>query len=281
MMSGNPEVRPMTATEFEYISNMLRQSLGIRMREEKRTTLHHRLSRLVREAGFNNYGDYFEYVADDSGGGAMSEMIARITTNHTYFFREDDHFEFLRAEIFPRWKDRESIRIWSAACATGDEPYTIAIELIEYFGPGLLGRDCAILATDISRRAVDAARRGVFSAERVSALPANLRRRYFRKTGRDQFKILEDPRKLVTFGVLNLRRRDFPFRGLFDVIFLRNVMIYFDPATAAETVRSLSRYLRPGGYLVIGKSETLDRSVKEFQSIRHSIYRYSGRQGQA
>ncbi len=269
----------LTDKEFRLISDLVYQKCGIKLGEQKRALVIGRLQKALRSGSFGSFMEYYDYVVKDQSGKALLDLVDRISTNHTFFFREKDHFDFLATVVLPeiservRRKQKGGVRIWSAGCSSGEEPYTLAMVASEYYGDRILGADLGILATDISTGALEKATAGVYPDESMSAVSLAYRHKYFTRLKDGAWtanKILKD---MVLFRRLNLIRRSYPFKGMFHVVFCRNVMIYFDKITQKALVERFYHYTEPGGYLFIGHSETLDRSTGLYKFIRPSVYK--------
>lgn len=231
-----------------------------------------RLGKKIRQGKFASFREYYDYVQADRTGAELIALLDALTTNFTSFLREPAHFEFLRKTILPRLQAPP--HIWCAACSTGEEAFTIAFSLLEELGLEAGGR-ARILATDLSSRALEAARRAAYPAERFGAFPADWRRSYLlRGSGRWEgwYRVKPAVRSMLEFRRLNLIE---PFeRGrLFQAIFCRNVMIYFDRATQEDLVNRLAAALEPGGYLLIGHSESLAGLRHPYEYIQPATYR--------
>jgi chemotaxis protein methyltransferase CheR len=270
---------PLGDTEFAYIANLMYDRFGIRLGDQKRILVAGRLSKRIRQLGLNSFTQYIEYLVADKSGAELSELINHITTNHSYFFREKEHFDFLSQNVLCNVRDRLGkgkaypLRIWSAGCATGEEIYSIGMLLHEYFGGLISLLDCGLLATDISVAALSEANTGEYPSAKLRELPPNYRTSYFNRVSDDSFSIRDDIRNMVLFKRLNLMADFFPMKGKFDAIFCRNVMIYFDPDSRARLVRTLYQYVKPGGYLFIGHSESLKRDECPFTYVKPAIYK--------
>jgi len=269
-------LRPLTAVEFQRIRDLVYQRCGLDLRAGKEQLVSARLGKKIRAAKFRSFQEYFQHVLDDRTGEAITEMIDALTTNYTHFFREPSHFDFLRQTILPALRRRDSGTIWSAACATGEEPYSIAMCLQDALGP-----DAArfrVLATDISTRALAAARRAVFPAERFQdvAIPS-LRRYLLRGSGASEglYRVKTEALPPITFQRLNLVE-PFSHVGTFPLIFCRNVMIYFDRKTQTDLVERLTGCLEPGGHLFIGHAESLNPIEHTLEYVQPAVYRKSG-----
>jgi chemotaxis protein methyltransferase CheR len=227
--------------------------------------------RQMRRLGLNSFDSYLEYIQNDSRGEELAVMVDALTTNKTSFFREPQHFDFLRTQVLPRLQQKR-LRLWSAACSSGEEPYTIAMLLREEL-PQLDTWDCRILATDISDRVLIKAREAVYEEDIVRDIPSAFVSRYMTRLGikPDAYRINDNVRKLITFANLNLMD-PWPMRGPFDVIFCRNVMIYFDKSTQKALVHRFWEMLKPGGYLFVGHSESLTTSSQEFRYAQPAVY---------
>ena len=278
-MTINADLVPLSDTEFKYIANMLYERFGIFLGEQKRILVAGRLSKRVRQLGLASFTDYFNYLLADKTGAELSELINRITTNHSFFFREREHFDFLVKNILPgideriKQNARFPLRIWSAGCATGEEIYSISMLLREYYGTRLDSMDYGLFASDISLSALTEAGKGIYAEAKLRELPMAYKAAYFEKTGPDDFTIKNEIKKMVLFKRLNLMAESFPLKGQFDAIFCRNVMIYFDQESRRKVVRALFHYVKPGGYFFIGHSESLKREDCPFTYIKPAVYR--------
>ncbi len=265
-----------TDDEFAKISKIVYDHYGIHLTEKKRSLVTGRLQAVLRQKGYSSFSQYLDYLSnhDDS---AMSELVNRISTNHTFFYREYAHFEFMMKKALPEFEEyhkrinSNTIRIWCAAASTGEEPYTLAMHLMEYFGAGYNRWKAGLLATDISEDALNKAVEGVYSADALDKIPSQLRAKYFEKHN-NAFKAKETLRKQVLYRKFNLMTEVFPFKKNFDLISCRNVMIYFDKETKERLVKKLYDQLRPGGYLFIGHSETLNGLNTPFTYVKSAIY---------
>jgi chemotaxis protein methyltransferase CheR len=270
---------PITDKEFFLISGLVYDKFGINLTEQKKPLIVGRLNKILRKSGFETFQEYFKYVSNDTTGRALSDLIDRISTNHSYFFREKDHFEFIRNTILPeliagkKLAGNKTLRIWSAGCAAGEEVYSLSILLHDYFGNSINAWDIGILATDISLNVLTQAREGKYPIEKISEVPPLLFNKFFTAEGRDTYLIKQCIKDMVMFKRLNLMNNDFPFNGKFDIIFCRNVMIYFDTQTRNRLVERFHRYLQDGGYLLIGHSESLGRENGSFKYIKPATYR--------
>jgi chemotaxis protein methyltransferase CheR len=273
-LTGETDIHPLTPQEFEQFRKLAYDKFGLDLRPGKEQLVSARLAKRMRQLRIRSYHDYYRYVLDDNSGEALIAMIDALTTNHTSFFRESAHFDFLRTTVIPSLRKRDRISIWSAACSTGEEPYSIAFCLLSELGMEFLPK-LQILATDISTRVLSTAKAGAYAAERFRDLPPQQLRQYLLR-GEQQWKnwylVKKEIRAAVNFQRLNLME---PFSQIatFPVIFCRNVMIYFDRTTQQGLVKRLSEHLEPGGYLLIGHAESLNGVDHSLQYVSPAIYR--------
>lgn len=263
------------AAEFAAVAAIMQSDARIHLTEAKRTLVHSRLSRRLRDNGVASFRDYVRLVQSDPVERAA--MVVALTTNHTHFFREGHHFDHLRQNVLPWLQMRargQPVRIWSAGCSSGEEVYTIAMCLLgkdRASAAWLRDADVKLLATDIAPHVVEATRRGIYSAATVDPIPAPYRSAWMAPVGGD-FQMVDAARALVTARVLNLFGH-WPMRRQYDVIFCRNVMIYFDDAAKAELEARFVEMLVPGGYLYIGHSERLiGPAAAQMQPCGQTIY---------
>ncbi len=263
-----------TDKEFALFKSLIYQQVGITLDVPKKTLLVSRLGKRLRELGLPTYQAYYDCLSGKGGEEELTKLLDLISTNKTDFFREPAHFDFLREHILPQAQPSKTLRIWSSASSSGEEPYTIAMTLSDAISD-MSRWDIKILASDISTRVLAKAASGVYEEERVSQLPQDLIRRFFlrgRGLQSGNLKVRPHIAQLVNFRRINLMDPTFPIRSALDVIFCRNVMIYFDRSTQAKLMKKFFRYLRPGGYLFIGHSESLQWIEHEFRYLRPTIY---------
>jgi chemotaxis protein methyltransferase CheR len=264
--------------EYKLISGLVYDKFGINLGEQKRSLIVGRLNKVLKQYGFRSFQEYYDYVLQDNSGAALTTLIDRISTNHTFFNREKDHFEYFSEmaipEIIRRLKNQNcrDMRIWCAGCSTGEESYTIAMLLLEHLGNELKAWDIGILATDISSRALEKAVNGVYQDENVAKLPPGLKNKYLIRQERGDWMVNDKVRSIVVYRKLNLMGESYPFKGRFQTIFCRNVMIYFDKPTREALVARFHRYLDDDGFLFIGHSETLGRDSRSFRYLKPALY---------
>jgi len=266
----------MSVSVFDALRRLAYDQAGIALRENKQTLVSARIAKRMRECGIKTEREYLEFLKGDSTGDEMVRFLDAISTNFTSFFREPDHFDFLSEEI-RRWLDqgRRGLRIWCAAAATGEEPYSLAMTLAESLGGEPV--DWRLLASDISVSALRTAAAGVYPDSRLDQVPQALKRKYWAPAGMDgaecTSRISMELRSRMLFKRVNLATPPFPMRGELDAIFCRNVMIYFDNAVRQRLVTEAERLLRPGGLLVVAHSETLNGIRSGLRALMPSVYR--------
>ncbi|HOV25223.1 MAG TPA: protein-glutamate O-methyltransferase CheR [Pseudobacteroides sp.] len=269
-------MKPITEKEFNNLVNFVKTKYGVNLSNKKALVIG-RLQNYIEQSGFNSFSEYLDVVMSDKTGNAITTLVNKVTTNHTYFMREPDHFNFFKNTVLPYLEKTESakkdLRIWSAGCSTGEEPYTIAMIIDEYFGTEKSLWNTVMLATDISTKVLETACNGIYSNESIEVLPQKWKFNYFKKIDEEKSVISDNIKKEVVFKKFNLMEEVFPFKRKFHVIFCRNVMIYFDLKTRIELVNKFYDFLEAGGYLFIGHSESLIREETKFKYILPAIYR--------
>jgi chemotaxis protein methyltransferase CheR len=267
-----------TSDEFEQFRMLVYKESGISLGDGKRSLIVSRLSKRLRDLSLDTFQQYFNLVTGSAGQEEFTQLLDLISTNKTDFFREPKHFDFLREEVLPELASTKRVRIWSSASSSGEEPYTIAMTL--YDGVQAPAQwNFHILASDLSTRVLAKASSGVYDTERVRDLPAATLKRHFlsgRGGAAGKVKVKSHLSDMVTFRRINLMDDRFPIKTPLDVIFCRNVMIYFDRPTQERLVGRFHKYLKPGGYLFIGHSESLQWLNQPFKSIAPTIYRKEG-----
>ncbi len=270
--------------DFKRLGGLIESQYGIKMPDSKKDMLETRLRKRLRLLGFKTFSDYCDYLFTDQGmDDELIHMLDMVTTNKTDFFRGPDHFEFLVHQVLPELISHKgaginrNLMIWSAGCSTGEEPYTLAMVINEFQrrAPGL-HINFTILGTDLSTRVLQAAARGVYTEQKIEPVPMDMKRKYMMRSKdpkKQLIRIVPEVRKQVKFRRLNFLEDDFGMREPIDIVFYRNVMIYFKRPTQKMILEKIIAALRPGGYLFIGHSETLAGHQLNVQQLAPTIYR--------
>ena len=268
-----------TDNEFLRFKRIVYNHFGINLTDDKRTLVVGRMQKYLQQNKYENFADYLDNLDENPTPSALSELINRISTNHTFFYRECEHFKFMNSTALPNidglmnQQNSNDLRVWCAAAATGEEPYTLAITLKEYYGSGYNKLDAGLLATDISMEALKTAQAGVYSADDLDKVPVEIKKRYFKELSNGTYSVTNELKKEIKFKCFNLMSEVFPFKKQFHIIFCRNVMIYFDKRTRDILTKKLYDSTAPGGYLFIGHSETLGRDDCPYEYVKPAIYR--------
>ncbi len=266
--------------EFHKLKELVYQKCGINLNDNKKELLRARLGKRLRKLGMDSFKEYHRFLIEEDDGGELTQMLDSISTNLTRFFREEKHFEFLGKEVLPaglaglRKGERLKLRAWSAGCSSGEEPYSLAMWILESCGNGL-GMDLRILATDISTKVLKGAMQGVYHESRTRIVPTELQRKYFQKgcgKWEGHLRVKAEVRRLIDFRRLNLME-PFTFSEPFDFIFCRNVMIYFDRAMQESLINRFYNCLKEGGHLFVGHSESLMTLSHAYRYVRPAVYR--------
>ncbi len=269
----------LTDAQFEKISQLVRRLCGINLHTGKRQLVKARLNKRLRALGLKDFGAYLSVLEKDVSGNELVTMLDALSTNLTSFFRESAHFDFLRQEVLPeilQSSGNRRLRVWSAGCSTGEEPYTIGVTLHEAIpNPDLW--DIKILATDLSTQVLARAAKGIYGPERLKDVSQALVRKYFQSVknpvdGAPAYQVKDQLRRLVTFARLNLME-NWPMKGPFDIIFCRNVMIYFEKPVQEKLINRYYDLLGPGGYMFLGHSESLTGTSHRFKYVQPTVYR--------
>lgn len=265
-------------TDFEKVAMVARREFGLSLAITKKEMVRGRLAKRLQATGLTYIDDYLALIDHVDGTKERNELLSVLTTNLTHFFRENHHFDLLRDTILPRLlksaRSGKRVRIWSAGCSSGEEPYSIAMTVLDLC-PEAAELDVKILATDIDPEILKRARSGVYSDEEVAPIAPALKQKHLEqiKNSRGTFKVGPGPRSLISFGELNLIKR-LPFSGPIDVIFCRNVAIYFDDETQQTLWGTFAKTLTDNGYLIIGHSERISGSIRsKFESVATTAYR--------
>ncbi len=275
------EINDLTRREYEIVRKLVYAKSGINLGDQKMQLVRARLGKRVRQGGFGSFGEYIRHVERDQTGEELCSLLDAISTNTTHLFREIRHFHLLR-ETIQRWASskewrarNDTVRIWSAACSSGEEPHSIVMVVADVLRayPGL---NVKILASDLSTQMLARAQLGLYEPHRVGTVPADLKTRYLKKVrheGKSMLQVVPELRRLITFARFNLMTPTFPFRRGFHIVFCRNVMIYFDRETQTKLVNKIAYALQPGGLLLIGHSESLNGIDHPMTYVEPTVYR--------
>ena len=262
----------LTQEEFWHLVRYIKSNYGINL-EKKQVLIEGRLLSIMNKLGMDSYTEYLNYAFSDKTGAELTKLVNRLTTNHTFFMREPDHFEYLRTTVLPHIeatvKDKDA-RIWCAASSTGQEPYTIAMVIDEYFGDRKSEWDLKILATDVSTSVLKTARAGVYTEEMLKDVPNRWRERYFERVDEKRYRVVDRIRNEVAYKQFNLMD-PIVCKKPFDLISCRNVMIYFDVETKNALVERFYGVTKNGGYFFIGHAENISKDSR-FKYIKPAIY---------
>ena len=265
----------LTEKDFLRLAQFIHSNYGIQL-FKKKTLIEGRLSTSISQLGFTDFSSYVDFIMNKGTADDINFMLNKLTTNYTFFMREELHFDYLKNTILPQLmnsKPNKVLSIWSAGCSTGQEPYTISIILKEFLGDRFSQWDTRVLATDISQNVLTQAKQGIYSRESIEALPESWRKKYFNKskTGTD-YEVCQELKDNVIFKTFNLMD-PIQFKTKFDVIFCRNVMIYFDHVTKDALVERFYNATNPNGYLLIGHAETVDKNTSSYHYLMPAVYR--------
>lgn len=267
----------LTDKEFQSLVSFVHTKYGINL-EKKRILIEGRLSNMLTERGYTHFEEYMEVLFKDKTGTEVTTLLNKLTTNHTFFLREIEHFDFMTQQVLPLFEQsckNHDIRIWSAGCSSGQEPYTMAMAISEYFGSRKSGWDTTILATDISAQALEKAQKATYTKDELKDVPPNWLAKYFKDNKNGTYTVCDAIRKEITFRPLNLME-PLKFAKPFDLIFCRNVMIYFDAPTKDKLIDKFYDVTAMGGFLFIGHSEVINRETAKYAYIRPAIYQKRG-----
>jgi len=269
----------LSARDFGRLSRFIYDTCGIKMPDVKKTMLEARLQKRLRGLGMKSFGDYCDYLFSTAGmEQELVQMLDMVTTNKTDFFREPDHFDYLTQKVLPEWTSRHAgtrLAIWSAGCSSGEEPYTLAMVLSE-FALSHPGFDFQILATDISTRVLEKAKNAIYPEALVDPVPLALKKKYLLRSkdkANGTVRIVPQLREKVRFRRLNFMDEDFGMREQLDIIFCRNVIIYFDRPTQERLLRRFHQQMKPGAFIFMGHSETLSGLDVPLTSVFPTVYR--------
>ncbi|MDR0272188.1 MAG: protein-glutamate O-methyltransferase CheR [Clostridiales bacterium] len=268
-------MKELTTAEFERIRQYIKMKMGISLSDEKKTLVHSRLRSTIQELGMSSFSEYFDYIMSEKSGDAMTHFMNKITTNHTFFMRETDHFDYFRDTVLPyieeAYKSQKDVRLWCCASSSGEEPVTLQILMQEYFKKSP-GWNTQMIASDISAQVLDKAVLGRYVTEAIEALPKAWQAEYFTRHDTQFSQVKDTVLKQILYRRINLIE-PFPFKKKMQVIFCRNVMIYFDNETRDGVVKRFYDLTEPGGYLFIGHSESISSSGTGFEYVKPAVYR--------
>ena len=281
MSSLSFQQKTLSEAEFKKIAAYIEKNVGIKMPPEKRMMMQSRLASRLKALHLDSYKAYIDYVfsGKDADNHELIMMIDAMTTNLTEFFREPQHFDYMRSAALPGYAAQKlnKIKIWSAGCSTGQEPYTLSMVMSEYIKQNPLGsiRDFSVLATDISTKVLDKAASAVYPMDAVKGVPQQIMHQYFLRGKNPEnpvVRLKQDIRSHVNFMRLNFMDEEYGFRDTFQIIFCRNVLIYFDKANQEKVIRQFLRYLEPNGYLFLGHSETIFGMDLPFKTVAPTVF---------
>lgn len=267
----------LTDKEFRDIASLIYDNFGICLTDKKRGLVMGRLQSTLYRRQIGSFSEYLAQIQSDRTGSMLSELVNQISTNHTSFFRENNHFQFLQQKALPdvmiqlQQQRRRDLRIWCAACSSGEEAYTIQMSVMKTLGLQYPMLDAGLLATDISARVLSQAAQGIYSSERIREIPQDYLQSFFRQQDDGSYQVIDRVRNEIMFRRFNLMNRVFPFKP-FQIIFCRNVMIYFDAQTRMSLLQRLYNCLEPGGYLFLGHSESINSGSTPFKNLVPAVY---------
>lgn len=264
-----------TDSEFNNFASLIYKLTGIFITDKKRQLVISRLSKRLKLHGFESFSSYYDYLLAPEGSGEIVEFINQITTNKTDFYRESHHFDFVAQTLIPQVIQRgeKNLRFWSAGCSTGEEPYTLAITILETLEQLKVrpGMDIKILATDLDTNVMKKTVAGIYDESKLSVVPQELRKKYFSTAGPGLLQAKQVLKNIITVKRLNLMN-PYPFHRGFNGIFCRNVLIYFTQEDRKKVVHKMHHHIRPQGYLFLGHSESLLADTLGFRNLGHTIY---------
>ena len=269
-------IKSISNNEFELFRAHIKKRYGINLSDEKKTLVYSRLRSVIEQLGLSSFEEYYDCILKDKDGDLTKKFVDKITTNHTFFMREREHFNYLVSNVLPAIEERHAgskdVRLWCAGCSSGEEAYTLQILLQEYF-ERKSGWDISMLATDISNQMLNKAYKGIYPKAGIDELPKEWRTKYFENYDSENMIVKDFLKKNMNFSRLNFIEDPFKFKKPFQVIFCRNVMIYFDAETRAGLVKRFYDASESGAYLFIGQSESLGYSDTEYKYIMPAVYK--------
>ncbi len=265
-------------SEFHLIATLVKDKLGIHLPDTKLGLVESRLNKELKTRKIQGFSEYFKILEGDRSGTELQNLANIISTNHTFFNRENSHFAYFRDKVLPTMcrapdiNKRKDLRVWCAASSSGEEPIMIMMQMLEYFGMDYNQWTAGLLATDISLEVLAKAKKGEYESANLAHLPATQREKYFDQKPNGNFKVVERILKEITYARFNLVTGSYQFSKMFHCIFCRNVMIYFDNETKEKVINNLYNCLVPGGYLFIGHAESLNGLKHQYQNIQPAVY---------
>ena len=270
-----------TKDEFHLMSALVKERLGISLQETKMGLVESRLNKELKSRKIQNFKEYHDVVVADRSGKELQNLANLISTNHTFFNRENSHFKFFKEKVLPEMCKRPEVnrtkdfRLWCAASSSGEEPIMLMMQMLEYFGNDYSQWTAGLLATDISLEALAKAKKGEYDKSNLANLPAHEKEKYFELVSGDKYKVVNKVLKDIKYARYNLVTGSYQFSKQFHCIFCRNVMIYFDSKTKEDVVNNLYKCLVPGGYLFIGHAESLNGLKHPYENVQPAVYRKS------
>ncbi len=261
--------------EFKKLVDYIESKYGINLSEKKVLVLS-RLQNILLQKGFKSFEEYFAFVDSDKNGEEDRALINKLTTNHTYFLREIEHFKYFARYVLPyivSVENNRDLRIWSAGCSSGEEPYTLSMVISDFFEQNIVKWNTKVLATDISTDVLNKASRGIYESSQIEYMPKEWKMKYLERIDDNNYAVRDNIKDNIIFRSFNLNNKEFPFKKRFHVIFCRNVMIYFSQGKREELVDRFYEFTEPGGFLFIGQSETLNRSGCRYKYVMPAVYR--------
>lgn len=281
-MEGGFKTVDLSDKEFKELIAIVYEETRIKMSEHKRALIASRIGKRLRSLKIDTYTDYVNYLKSPDGKQEIVEFTNAVTTNKTDFFRENKHFEYMKTTFLPNWEEsvrkgeNKNLRIWSAGCSSGEEPYTIMMTLFDYFGKNISQYDIKVLATDLDTSVIAHAMEGIYKEDVINDIPQTTLKKYFMKgVGENQgkYKVRDELKKYLSFKQINFKNTDYDIRTQFDIIFCRNVIIYFDKDFQKELFEKFYKYMKNDSYIFIGHSETLFGVSEKFKYVISNIYK--------
>ncbi len=270
-------LKDITDREFVLIRDYIKKNFGISLGDEKKSLIYSRLRNILLANNLEDFTQYYEFLVNDKSGEAVVQFIDKVTTNHTFFMRETDHFDFFRDKVLPdiyeRYNSTHDLRLWCAGCSSGEESYTLQMIIQDFFNTKQPKWDTQILATDISTNVLNKAINGIYPTESIATLPPKWQNDYFDKSDSTNSVVKDSIKKQIIYRKFNLMQEHFSFKKKFQVIFCRNVMIYFDDETRTKLINKFYDITESNGYLFIGHSESISRATTQYKYVMPAVYK--------